>query len=97
MHLKPLAVVVFLSLAARPLSAAPLEDDAIYPSDWGRSRAQAIADDASMLIRRARYRCDSVSSLRPWFSGDGFTIFCNDFRYEYEIEDRGGRWVVTVQ
>jgi hypothetical protein len=86
-----------LSLVGLPITAAPLERDAIYSDDWTPAHAQELADDASMLIRRARYRCDSVSSIRHWFSATGFTVFCNDFRYEYELEDRGGRWTVTLQ
>ncbi len=97
MELKPIIAAAGLSMIATNLFAAPLEENAIYPGSWSRTDAQAIADDASMLIRRSRYRCDSVSSIRSWLTGGGFTVFCNGFRYEYEIEDRGGRWTVTVQ
>jgi len=27
----------------------------------------------------------------------GFTVICNGSRYSYEIEDKGGNWVVTVK
>lgn len=78
-------------------NAAPLEPDALYTNDWTQSHAQDLADDASMMILRFGYRCESISAIRLWLSGRGFTVICNDFRYEYELEDRGGNWVVSVQ
>lgn len=94
-------VVLAVALAAISLSssvtAAPLEADALIPAGWTKSRAQAVANDSSGLIRAARYRCDTVSSVRIWSFSVGFTITCNGFRYKYEIEDKGGRWVVTLQ
>jgi hypothetical protein len=51
---------------------------------------------AQKLIKLYRYKCDTVdSALRsPW---DGsISVSCNGFRYNYELEDVGGRWKVTV-
>lgn len=87
----PAAAIAILACAA-PLTAAPLENDAIYTSDWTKEHAQALANDASMLIRRAGYRCDTVSSISKWLFSVGFDVNCNDHRYQYEVEDRGGNW-----
>jgi preprotein translocase subunit SecF len=43
------------------------------------------------------YKCDTVSSAIPYIRGGGYTIQCNNYQYEYEIEDKGGNIVVTVQ
>ncbi|CAM3576158.1 hypothetical protein VXG46_001943 [Acinetobacter baumannii] len=43
------------------------------------------------------YKCDNVSSAIPYIRGGGYTIQCNNYQYEYEIEDKGGNIVVTVQ
>lgn len=43
------------------------------------------------------YKCDTVSSAIPYIRGGGYTIQCNNYQYKYEIEDKGGNIVVTVQ
>lgn len=42
------------------------------------------------------YKCDTVSSAIPYIRGGGYTMHCNNYQYEYEIEDKGGNIVVTV-
>ena len=91
-----LALCLFVTLAA-PIGAAPLEEDAQYNSDWRPSYAQQLANEASALIRRSGYRCNSVSTIRSWLTKPGFTVLCNQYRYKYEIEDRGGRWKVSLK
>ncbi len=49
------------------------------------------------MVRLYDYRCDSISSAQPWVLSHGFTLVCNRFRYEYEIQDKGGHWIVTVK
>lgn len=77
--------------------AAPLEENAQYTSDLTRQRAQAIANDASRLIERAGYRCDTVSFVAKWVFSVGFDVKCNHNRYSYEITDKGGNWVATLK
>lgn len=43
------------------------------------------------------YRCDSISNVRPLIVKSGAQMRCNQYRYTYSVEDRGGRWVVTVE
>ncbi|HCQ9885696.1 TPA: hypothetical protein OMQ51_001802 [Acinetobacter baumannii] len=42
------------------------------------------------------YKCDTVSSAIPYIRGGGYTMQCNNYHYEYEIEDKGGNIVVSV-
>lgn len=42
------------------------------------------------------YKCDTVSSAIPYIRGGGYTIQCNNYNYEYEVEDKGGNIVVNV-
>ena len=49
------------------------------------------------MVRLYGYRCDSISSAREWLLSYGYTLNCNGFRYEYELRDKGGNWVVTVK
>jgi hypothetical protein len=90
-------IVAVLIVSGSGTAAAPLEADAIFSSGWTRAHAQTLADGASTLIRRAGYRCDSVSSIQKWVFSSGFDVVCNGFRYSYEIEDRGGNWVVSLE
>ena len=55
------------------------------------------AGEAAGLVRANGYRCDSISGFRPFLSGNCYNLVCNEFRYEYDIEDKGGRWEVTVK
>ncbi|WP_140383434.1 hypothetical protein [Acinetobacter pittii] len=43
------------------------------------------------------YKCDTVSSAIPYIRGGGYTMQCNNYNYEYEIEDKGGNIIVTVK
>ena len=48
------------------------------------------------LIVAFGYKCDKIDSIiRSEWDGD-YSITCNDYRYSYEIEDKGGNWVVTL-
>ncbi|ATI47245.1 TPA: hypothetical protein ACVU5S_003284 [Vibrio parahaemolyticus] len=49
------------------------------------------------LIQLTGYKCDSISAIREMMLSRGFTVVCNNFFYEYDIEDKGGNWVVTLQ
>lgn len=93
--------IILLSLCATfsgvPALSAQLEKDAVYTNGWTEARAQKLSNEASKLIRRAGYRCDTMSSFQRWVTKPGFTAVCNQFRYKYYIEDRGGRWTVTLQ
>ena len=61
-----------------------MNDDAVL--------AQLVA-----LVRRRGYRCDTIAQAHPFvFGGGGFVLYCNDLRYRYSIEDRGGNWTVSL-
>lgn len=61
-----------------------------------------IKDDDALaqligLIRLHGYRCDILNAARPFILvGRGFVLDCNGFHYRYSIEDRGGKWTVTL-
>ncbi len=57
---------------------------------------QALTQMVS-LIRLTGYKCDSISAVREMMLSRGFTVVCNNFYYEYDIEDKGGNWIVTLQ
>lgn len=61
------------------------------------SNCDGVAEEIIAAVKLEGYRCDSVSSLRKWTFSRGFTMKCNNFAYEYEFEDHGGRWRVKVK
>ena len=62
-----------------------------------KSNDEKAKDSAQVLIRGAGFRCDTVDSVSPFLLSHGFTAHCNGYRYKYEIEDKGGRIIVTVK
>lgn len=89
--------IAAICLLALPAWAAPLERGAKFTRDWSYARAQTLANEASSVIRASGYRCDSVTSIHRWIYSVGFDIVCNDYRYKYELEDRGGRWTAKLK
>ncbi len=51
---------------------------------------------AQKLIQIDGYKCDNVDEMLPFILGGGFYVYCNNWQYSYELEDKGGRWIVTV-
>lgn len=54
--------------------------------------AQALAG----LVKEKGYACDSIAAASPFAFSEGFNLSCNRFRYKYEIENKGGNWIVTI-
>ena len=48
------------------------------------------------LIRLHGHRCDTMNAAYPSPFGGGVTVICHDYAYKYSVEDRGGRWSVTL-
>ena len=79
----------------RVSSQVPIEPDAVLIDH----SADTIHDinELVRLVRTDDYRCDSVSSFRPLIFSQGFQLGCNNFAYTYDIQDKGGHWIVTVE
>ena len=60
-----------------------------------------VAAALQQAIKLYGYRCDKVDleSIVPfsWSGKRGFHVYCNEFQYGYEVEDQGGKIVVTVK
>ena len=90
----------FLAAAFYPVAAlgVRLEAGAIVdPKLEELSNSQELFDSLALMIRARGWRCDSISAVRRFFWGRGFDVKCNRYSYHYQIEDRGGRWVVTLK
>lgn len=79
------------SLLATGVSAQTLAPD--YSGDHVDGKTALIL---AQYVRAWGYRCDTVNAATPFMFSRGFNLYCNEYRYSYEIEDEGGRWIVTV-
>ena len=90
-----LGTAALLATSAAFAQSVPIEKDAIITKVDGMDLTKVI-EPAVGMIRAHGWRCDSISAMRPFLMSRGFTVVCNGFSYEYEFEDRGGNWVVTL-
>jgi hypothetical protein len=74
-------------------SSTPVEPGAQISKNITRAQTNAMAD----FIRLNGYRCDSISGAVNFLTSAGFRFVCNQNRYVYELEDRGGNWVITLK
>ena len=76
----------------------PVEPDAVLGSTIKElPNRQEVLDELVRMIRARGWRCNTISSARMMVFSRGFEVSCNGYAYEYEIRDRGGRWVVTLE
>jgi hypothetical protein len=48
------------------------------------------------LVRAHGYRCDTISAIKPFSVSNGFKLACDRFSDRYDIKNRGGQMVITV-
>jgi hypothetical protein len=82
-----------LCLSATATAQTPIEPDATI----GEGLSREVIEAAVQMVRQNGYRCDSVSSMQKFLLSRGFNLYCNRFNYHFQIEDKGGRWTVTVK
>lgn len=92
---KLIVAATLASMSICSFAATPIEPNAVI--DKGFTRTSEVIEELVGLVRANGYRCDSVSVARRMFAASGFVMLCNNARYEYEIEDKGGRWRVAVK
>lgn len=51
---------------------------------------------AKKVITISGYKCDQVDSIIQSSWDGSYSVTCNGYRYMYEIKDKGGNWVVTL-
>jgi hypothetical protein len=79
--------------ASKPkLYSAAIEDQSAIVGNVSRKQVDALVK----VVRIRGYTCDTVSAASPFLLSVGYHLYCNRYRYSYEIADKGGRWFVTV-
>ena len=90
-------------VAARPTASGPGVDPVNAIMEPDATLDDTLKDDTKLisglvgLVRANSYRCDAISAVKPFDKLNGFRLACDHFRYKYAIEDRGGRWMITVE
>jgi hypothetical protein len=75
----------------------PVEKDAMIHK-YSKGDISDILNFFVATVHNNDYRCDSITAAHPYFFGNnGVVLRCNNGRYTYDIEDKGGHWVVTVE
>lgn len=69
-----------------------VENDARLSKDI----SEELAIEFAKLIQLNGYSCESVSGVTPDVMTGSVTVNCNQWNYSYDIEDKGGNWIVTV-
>jgi hypothetical protein len=47
------------------------------------------------VIRYSGYDCSVVDAMCRYAFSEGYTVYCNNARYRFEVENHGGKWSVT--
>lgn len=85
-----LAVLAILGAAgpalAKPLPAVPVED----PRKVDAVITPMMLNAGAALVRAQGWTCDSISAARVMHTSVGYTLRCNNWRYAYDIADKGG-------
>ncbi|UWQ19197.1 hypothetical protein [Jannaschia sp. M317] len=99
-RMNPILLLLAIFALGLPATAqsVTIERDAMIADtrDMPRQNMLRLIDPGVGMIRAMGWRCDSISAARPFLMSRGFTIVCNNFRYTYEFEDRGGNWTVSL-
>ncbi|MGE0081901.1 MAG: hypothetical protein AB7U81_11445 [Thiohalomonadaceae bacterium] len=92
----PIAIALLLAFGVFPqVSAAgevSIEKGAQIYKEIPRETVFALAQ----YIQAYGYSCRSISAVTPFAFSRGYSVVCNEWTYSYEVEDKGGNWVVTV-
>jgi ABC-type nitrate/sulfonate/bicarbonate transport system permease component len=88
-----LTIALLVSNAARAQSAPTIEASSQVMPDF----PPELLPMAVTLIEQHGWHCDSISAARQWMLSRGFTVVCNHYSYEYDIQDRGGNLEVTLK
>lgn len=89
---KLMLTLAFISTSALSQNI-PKEKDHTISELVTDKQVQALA----AIVRLNGYSCKSISSARPLIMSDGWYISCNNYNYEYEVFDKGGKFQVKVK
>lgn len=93
---KSVIALIIIIVFFRPFSHTITEEateETIQKNEITKVQKEA----AMQVITLNGYTCDSIAGMSKFITSEGYNVYCNDHRYNYEIENKGGNWVVTVK
>jgi hypothetical protein len=85
--------LIFLAV---PASSTSVPVQTTTTTSTADTDQEQVKSRLTALIRLTGYKCDTLTKWRPMLFSRGYEVSC-DLYYSYEVEDKGGRWVVTVK
>jgi hypothetical protein len=85
-----------------PQSVTAMADTLAEPVEPDADIDSTLKDETKLisglvgLVRAHGYRCDTISAVKTFSSSKGFKLACDRFGDKYDIKDRGGQLVITV-
>ena len=64
------------------------------PRELSTPAQRAAAQD---LINDLGYDCREVDIMLPFAFSEGWTVWCNHMRYQFELANHGGKWSVEAK
>lgn len=90
----PVRVTIQSATAMADTLGEPVEPDADI--DGALKHETKLISGLVGLVRARGYRCDTISAIKPFTVSNGFKLACDRFNDRYDIKDRGGQMVITV-
>jgi len=87
--MRRLVLIFAIAVLPSPVVAQRLEPTA---TDMAVSRQDALT--LAKFINANGYSCRSISDVRKMIFKKGFTAYCNNFEYKFDVEDKGGKMTV---
>ena len=93
-----LALAIALAASTAVADDVRIEPDAVIGSTIQEmSNMQEYLNALATMIRSKRWRCDSISAASMCTFSRCVEVTCNNWAYDYEIADKGGNLIVTLE
>jgi len=87
----------FLYTDGTPWGNAPLRRPASNSqASQCQEASQTQRNVAASMITLQGYECKKVDAMCPYVLYQGWTVYCNDYRYSFELKKHGDQWSVTA-
>ena len=93
MKISTFLAFLLLTAASSSSFAQSIESDASIHKSVKRDQAINLAK----YINANGYSCRSISSVTPFAVKRGWHVMCNKYNYHFEVEDKGGKYIVTAK
>ena len=96
-------LLVIMLIAVLPLTANAksktkkypiIEKDALIGAEIKENKR--LLNSLVGAVKKAGYRCDSISAAEPFKMTFGYTLICNKHKYEYNLRGQGENFLVSV-